>query len=138
MKLFKKIKNIKRHKRNKRLRNLADSVFTEARYGDEMIIVSPRIYNIIYFRNSPVPSNIKEFGGIKNDFEIMTVPKELTDFYNINILKYDEWFGPLITQMHQEPSEECKKQLSNIPLSQFVHPEVFAPKLDTIKPILGE
>lgn len=134
MKLFRKIKNIKRHKRNKRLRNLADNIFTESRYDYEMIIVSPRIYNIIYFRNSHVPSNIKEFGGIKNDTTIMTVPKEVMNFYSDESLRYEEWFG----LMHQEPSEECKAQLSNISFSQFVHPEVFAPKLDAIEPILGE
>jgi hypothetical protein len=133
MKLFRKIKNIKRHKRNKCLRNLADGIFTAARYGDEMI-VSSKIYNIIYFRNSHVPSNIKEFGGMKNDMTIMTVPKEVMNFYSDESLRYEEWFG----LMHQEPSEECKKQLSDIPLSQFVYPEVFAPKLDAIKPKLGE
>ena len=133
MKLFKKIKNIKRHKRNKRLRNFADNVFTESRYGDR-VIVSSKIYNIIYFRNSPVPSNIKEFGGIKNDMTIMTVPKEVMNFYSDDSLRYEEWFG----LFKKEPSEECKEQLSNIPLSQFVYPEVFAPKLDAIKPILGE
>lgn len=123
MKLFRKIKNIKRHKRNKCLRNLADSVFTEARYGNEMI-VSPRIYNIIYFRNSPVPSNIKEFGGIKNDMTIMTLPKEFTDFYDNEILKYDEWIGL-----------SRKESFTDITCA---YPKVFAPKLDTIKPILGE
>ena len=123
MNLFRKIKNIKRHKRNKRLRNLADNIFTEARYGVEMI-VSSRIYNIIYFRNSPVPSNIKEFGGIKNDLEIITVPKEVMNFYDNESLRYEEWFG--ISR---------KESFPDIPSA---YPKVFAPKLDTIRPKLGE
>ena len=133
MKLFRKIKNIKRHRRNKSICKIADGLF-DASNIDKSIIVSSRLYNIIYFRKGFVPLSIKEFGGIKNDLEIITVPKKVINFYDNESLRYEEWFG----LMHQEPSEECKKQLNDIPLSQFVYPEVFAPKLDAIKPILGE
>ena len=123
MKLFKKIKNIKRHKRNKSICKIVDGLFDASNVG-KTTIVSSRIYNIIYFRKGFVPSNIKEFDGIKNDLEIITVPKELTDFYDVNILRYDEWLGV-----------SRKDSFPDIPSA---YPEVFAPKLYDIKPILGD
>jgi hypothetical protein len=128
MKLSQKIKHIKRHRKNKRIAKYADDIHFAAAEcflsGDKNIfIISQRLYSIMESRRHYVPKNIKS-SALNCDNEIITVPRDITEFYNSNELDYiEEWCG--IPNLHKQPSEETIQELNNIPLGQFVNPELY-------------
>ena len=128
MKLSQKIKHIKRHRKNKRIAKYADDVHFAAAEcfltGDKNIfIVSQRLYSIMENRKHCVPKNVKP-SVLNCDNEIITVPRDIGEFWNRNELDYiKEWCG--IPNLHKEPNEETIQELNNIPLSQFVNPELY-------------
>ena len=128
MKLSQKIKHIKRHRKNKRFAKFADDFHYAAAEcfldgNENVFIVSPRLYNVMNRRKGCVPKNIKQ-SPVNCDRQIITVPRDISGFYNNNELDYlKEWCG--IPNLHKEPDEETVNQLSNIPLSQFVNPELY-------------
>lgn len=98
MKLSQKIKHIKRHRVNKRFAKFADDVHFAAadsilNGNEDMFIVSPRLYNVMNRRKGCVPNNIKQ-SPLNCDQQIITVPRDITEFYNSNELSYlKEWCG---------------------------------------------
>ena len=102
MKLSQKIKHIKRHKNNKRIAKYADDVHFAAAEcfltGDKNVfVISQRLYFIMKSRGHYIPKNIKS-SGLNRDDEIITVPRDITEFYNDNKLDYiKEWCGIPIT-----------------------------------------
>ncbi len=128
MKLFRKIKHIKRHRANKRFAKYADDVHFAAAEcflngNENMFIVSPRLYSVMNCRKGCVPKNIKQ-SPLNCDNQIITVPRDIIEFYNDNELDYiKEWCG--IPNLHKQPSEETIQELNNIPLGQFVNPELY-------------
>ena len=121
MKLSQKIKHIKRHRVNKRFAKFADSFHYAAAEcflngNENVFIVSSRLYNVMNRRKGCVPKNIKS-SSLNCDSEIITVPRDITEFYNEpNYLK---------AFIHKKLDEESINQLSNIPLGQFVNPELY-------------
>ena len=121
MKLSQKIKHIKRHRVNKRFAKFADSFHYAAAEcflngNGNMFIVSLRLYNVMNCRKGCVPKNIKQ-SSLNCDQQIITVPRDIIDFYNEpNYLK---------ELIHKKLDEESINQLSNIPLGQFVNPELY-------------
>lgn len=134
MKLSQKIKHIKRHRANKRFAKYANDIHFAAAESflngnEEMFIVSPRLYNVMNCRKGCVPKNIKQ-SPLNCDRQIITVPRDIIEFYNDNQLKYlKEWWGIF----HKEPTEETVNQLNNIPLGQFVNPELYC-NIGVVKP----
>lgn len=128
MKLSQKIKHIKRHWKNKRTAKYADDVrFAAAECylkGEQIIFfVSQRLYSIMESRKHCVPKNVKP-SALNCGDEIITVPRDITEFFNRNELDYiKEWCG--IPNLHKQPSKETIQELNNIPLSQFVNPELY-------------
>ena len=120
MKLSQKIKHIKRHRANKRFAKFADSfhfvaVECSLNGNENVFIISSRLYNVMNRRKGCVPKNIKS-SSLNCDSEIITVPRDIIDFYNEpNYLK---------ELIHKKLDEESINQLSNIPLGQFVNPEL--------------
>ena len=98
MKLSQKIKHIKRHRKNKRFAKFADDVHFAAadsilNGNEDMFIVSPRLYNVMNRRKGCVPKNIKQ-SPLNCDQQIITVPRDITEFMNNNELDYlKEWCG---------------------------------------------
>jgi len=134
MKLFRKIKHIKRHRANKRFAKYADDIHFAAAEcflngNENMFIVSPRLYTVMNCRKGCVPKNIKQ-SPLNCDNQIITVPRDIIEFYNDNELNcLKEWYGIF----HKEPSKETVKELEDIPLSQFVNPELYMRRIN--KPI---
>lgn len=92
MKLSQKIKHIKRHRANKRFAKFADNVHFAAAEcfldgNDEVFIVSSRLYNVMNRRKGCVPKNIKQ-SPLSCDRQIITVPRDITEFCNDNKLDY--------------------------------------------------
>ena len=92
MKLSQKIKHIKRHRKNKRFAKFADDIHFAAAdsilNGDgDIFIVSPRLYNVMNRRKGCVPKNIKQ-SPLSCDRQIITIPRDITEFYNDNELNY--------------------------------------------------
>lgn len=136
MKLSQKIKHIKRHRANKRFAKFADSFHYAAAEcflngNENVFIVSSRLYNVMNRRKGCVPKNIKS-SSLNCDSEIITVPRDITEFYNRNELDYlKEWYGIF----HKEPSEKTVKELNNIPLGYFTNPELYwRDNIGVIKP----
>lgn len=144
MKLSQKIKHIKRHKANKRFAKFADNVHFTAMEcllnGNEVILfVSPKLYSVIESRRYHVLKNIKSSCLTCNDNQIVTIPRDLVKFYNDNELDYiKEWCGipkgvdipftpgsERIEYLRKQLDEETVNQLNNIPLGQFVNPELY-------------
>ena len=98
MKLSQKIKHIKRHRKNKRIAKYVDDIHFAAAEcflsGDKNIfIISQRLYSIMESRRHYVPKNIKS-SALNCDNEIITLPRDITEFYNSNELDYlKEWCG---------------------------------------------
>ena len=119
MKLSQKIKHIKRHRKNKRFAKFADSFHFAAAEcfldGNESVfIVSSRLYNVMNRRKGCVPKNIKS-SSLNCDSEIITVPRDITEFYSNNELSYlKEWRAILNKEV------DTVNQLNDIPLGQFV------------------
>lgn len=96
MKLSQKIKHIKRHRANKRFAKFADSFHYAAAEcfldgNENVFIVSSRLYNVMNRRKGCVPKNIKS-SSLNCDSEIITVPRDIIEFYNDNKLDYiKEW-----------------------------------------------
>lgn len=96
MKLSQKIKHIKRHRKNKRFAKFADGFHYAAAEcfldgNENVFIVSSRLYNVMNRRKGCVPKNIKS-SSLNCDSEIITVPRDITEFYNDNQLDYiKEW-----------------------------------------------
>lgn len=136
MKLFQKIKHIKRHWKNKRTAKYADDVhFVAAECflkGEQIIFfVSQRLYSIMESIRDYVPKNVKPSAFNCGD-EIIKVPRDIVEFYNSNVLDYiKEWCG--IPNLHKQPSKETIQELNNIPLGQFVNPELYMRRIN--KPI---
>jgi len=132
MKLSQKIKHIKRHRANKRFAKFADSFhFAAAKCfldgNENVFIVSPRLYSIMENRKGCIPKNIKQ-SPLNCDRQIIAVPKDIIEFYNDNELDYiKEWCG--IPNLHKETAN----QLNNIPLGQFVNPELYC-NMGVVKP----
>lgn len=128
MKLSQKIKHIKRHRANKRFAKFADNIHFVAsdsilNGNGDMFIVSPRLYNVMNRRKGCVPKNIKQ-SPLNCDREIITVPRDICEFYNHNELDYiKECIFP----------KETVKELEDIPLSQFVNPESYC-NIGIVKP----
>lgn len=128
MKLFQKIKHIKRHRKNKRIAKYADDVhFVAAECflrGEQIIFfVSQRLYSIMESRRDYVPKNVKP-SALNCGDEIITVPRDIGEFMNRDELDYiKEWCG--IPNLHKQLSEETIQELNNIPLGQFVNPELY-------------
>ena len=128
MKLSQKIKHIKRHRKNKRFAKFADDIHFDAAEcfldgNENVFIVSPRLYDVMNRRKGCVPKNIKQ-SPVNCDRQIIAVPRDIIGFYNNNELDYlKECCG--IPNLHKEPDEETVNQLNNIPLSQFVNPELY-------------
>lgn len=128
MKLSQKIKHIKRHKKNKRIAKYADDVHFAAAEcflkGEQIVFfVSQRLYSIMENRKHCVPKNIKP-SALNCDAEIITVPRDIDEFMNRNELDYIRELCD-IPNLHKQPSEEIIQELNNIPLSQFVNPELY-------------
>ena len=98
MKLSQKIKHIKRHRKNKRIAKYVDDIHFAAAEcflsGDKNIfIISQRLYSIMESRRHYVPKNIKS-SALNCDNEIITLPRDIIEFYNSNELDYiKEWCG---------------------------------------------
>ena len=128
MKLKQKINHIKRHKANKRFAKYADDIHFAAAESflngnENMFIVSPRLYYVIGNRRGYVPKNVINSWLCDNN-RIITVPSEIYNFYNDNVSSYiKEWCG--IPNLHKQSDEETVKELDNIPLGQFVNPELY-------------
>jgi hypothetical protein len=126
MKLSQKINHIKRHRANKRFAKFADDVHFAAadsilNGNGNMFIVSPRLYDVMNYRKGCVPKNIKE-SPLSRDTEIITVPRDITEFWNRNETDYlKEWCGIY----HKEPDEKTKEELSKLPFSMFTNPELY-------------
>ena len=105
MKLSQKIKHVKRHRVNKRFAKFADDLHFAAvecflNGNKNMFIVSSRLYHVINVRKGYVPKNIKNTNFV-SDTCIITVPTDITEFYNDNKLDYiKEWCG--IPNLHDE------------------------------------
>lgn len=136
MKLSQKIKHIKRHRANKRFAKFVDDVHFAAadsilNGNGNVFIVSSRLYNVMNCRKGCVPNNIKP-SLLNCDRQIITVPGDIIEFYNRNELDYlKEWCG--IPNLHKQPDEETVNQLNNIPLGQFVNPELYC-DVGVVKP----
>ena len=92
MKLSQKIKHIKRHRKNKRFAKFADSFHFAAAEcfldgNENVFIVSSRLYNVMNRRKGCVPKNIKNT-NLVSDTCIITVPRDITEFWNRNELDY--------------------------------------------------
>jgi hypothetical protein len=128
MKLSQKIKHVKRHRANKRFAKYADDIHFAAAESflngnGNMFIISPKLYYVISNRRGYIPKNIINSWLCDND-RIITVPSEVYNFYNDNVASYiKEWAG--IPNLHKHPDEETVKELDNIPLGQFVNPELY-------------
>ena len=128
MKLSQKIKHIKRHKENKRFAKYADDIHFAAAESflngnEDMFIISLKLYYVIGNRRGYVPKNVINSWLCDND-RIITVPSEVYNFYNDNVASYiKEWAG--IPNLHKQLDEETVKELDNIPLGQFVNPELY-------------
>jgi hypothetical protein len=126
MKLSQKIKHIKRHRKNKRFAKFADSFHFAAAEcfldgNENVFIVSPRLYDVMNRRKGCVPKNIKQ-SPVNCDRQIIAVPRDIIEFYNeSNYLK--EWCG--IPNLHKEPDEKTKEELSKLPFSMFTNPELY-------------
>lgn len=124
MKLSQKIKHIKRHRANKRFAKFADNFHFAAAEcflngNENVFIVSPRLYNVMNLRKGCVPKNIKQ-SPLNCDRQIIAVPKDIIEFYEDDELDYlKDWYG--ISNLHKETAN----QLNNIPLGQFVNPELY-------------
>lgn len=98
MKLSQKIKHIKRHRANKRFAKFADSFHFAAAEcflngNENVFIVSLRLYDVMNRRKGCVPKNIKQ-SPLNCDQQIITVPRDITEFMNNNELDYlKEWCG---------------------------------------------
>ena len=129
MRLSQKIKHIKRHRKNKKLKDIANTivwtVITDIKCRDSarFFIVSPLMYEIIRCYHV-VPNNLKCSGLIDDVTEFMTVSEDIFEFMNRDEYDYiKEWWG--IPNLHKQPSEETIHELNNIPLGQFVNPELY-------------
>lgn len=141
MKLSQKIKHYKRHRQNKRFAKFADNVYFAATEcflnGNTMkLIISSRLYHVINVRKGHVPKNIKNT-NLVSDTNIITVPTEVIDT-NDRLDYIKEWCGipkgvdipftpgsERVEYLREQPNEETVNQLSNIPLGQFVNPELY-------------
>ena len=97
MKLSQKINHIKRHRVNKRFAKFADSFhYAAAEYflngNENVFIVSSRLYNVMNCRRGCVPKNIKS-SSLNCDSEIITVPRDITEFYDNEFNYLKEWCG---------------------------------------------
>ena len=129
MKLSQKINHIKRHRKNKKLKDIANTIvwliITDIKRHDSarFFIVSPLMYEIIRCYHI-VPNNLKCSGLIDDVTEFITVPRDVVEFMTRNELDYiKEYCG--IPNLHKQPSEETIQELNDIPLSQFVNPELY-------------
>ena len=128
MKLSQKIKHVKRHRANKRFAKYADDIHFAAAESflngnEDMFIISLKLYYVIGNRRGYVPKNIINSWLCDND-RIITVPSEVYNFYNDNVASYiKEWAG--IPNLHKQLDEETVNELDNIPLGQFVNPELY-------------
>lgn len=135
MRLSQKINHIKRHRANKRFAKFADSFhFVAAECfldgNENVFIVSPRLYNVMNRRKGCVPKNIKQ-SFLNYDRQIFIVPRDITEFYNNNEFDYiRKLYG--IPDLHKEPDEKTKEELSKLPFSMFTNPELY---MDFGKPI---
>ena len=127
MKLSQKIKHIKRHRKNKRFAKFADDIHFAAAEcfldgNENVFIVSPRLYDVMNRRKGCVPKNVKS-SGLNCDTEIITVPRDITEFYSNNELSYlKEWRALFYKEVN------TANQLNSIPLGQFVC------NIDVVKP----
>jgi hypothetical protein len=98
MKLSQKINHIKRHRENKRFAKFADSFHFAAAEcfltgNKNIFIVSPRLYSVMNCRKGCVPKNIK-CSPLTCDRQIITVSRDISEFYNRNELDYlKDWCG---------------------------------------------
>ncbi len=128
MTLRQKIKHIKRHRANKRFAKYVDDIHFAAAEcflngNENMFIVSPRLYNVMNCRKGYVPKNIEQ-SPLNCDRQIITVSRDISEFYNHNELDYlKEWCG--IPNLHKEPDEKTKEELSKLPFSMFTNPELY-------------
>jgi hypothetical protein len=100
-------------------------VITDSKCRDSarFFIVSPLMYEIIRCYHI-VPSNLKCSGIIDDVTEFMTIPEDVFEFMNRDELDYiREYCG--IPNLHKQPNEETIQELNNIPLGQFVNPELY-------------
>lgn len=123
MKLFQKIKHIKRHKKNKKFIDTVRFIFQLAQDSyDHKMIVSPKVYYVMeYVLGFIIPSNVIESSFLDND-DYLIVPIELFGSDNEKMI-YE--LSGISNLHHKEPSEETVKELEDIPLSQFVNPELY-------------
>ena len=126
MKLSQKMKHFKRHRKNKRFAKFADSFHFAAAEcfldgNENMFIVSPRLYNVMNRRKGCIPKNIKQ-SPLNCDRQIITVSRDITEFYNNNELNYlKDWCGIF----HKELGEKTKEEVSKLPFSMFTNPELY-------------
>lgn len=128
MKLSQKIKHIKRHKKNKKFIDTVCFIFQLAQDSyDHKVIVSPKVYYVMEYALGLIPPNVIK-SSFLNDNDYVIVPIDLFSTDNEKMI-YELSGIPYL--LHKEPSEETVKELEDIPLSQFVNPELY---MDMVRP----